>query len=193
MYLFQAISLDLICSVAHPILVVYRQTAPQVCAFAMLYALYIFYCSPMCPNTNSSFPRKCLAALSAAAPPQGLFAIPASFLIVVVFPRSFRQASIFNSSPQANTTTSVEPLSFATISLTCSALYFLVVTFFTANPLFSLSSSCALIQHFAIRFCAISTPPGKPALTLPPSHQGFWTRSKECRSVVRGRAAEETR
>ena len=105
----------------------------------------------------------------------------------------YHHARISISSPHPNTTTFVDPLSLANISRTSSALYFLVTTFLTASPLFSLSSSCALIQHFAIRLCAISTPPGKPALTLPPSHQGFWTRSKEWRSVVRGRAAEETR
>ena len=103
------------------------------------------------------------------------------------------QAFSFSSSPQSSTATPVPPLPLAIISRTSAALYFLVTTFFTDSPLFSLSSSCALIQHLAIRFCAISTPPGSPALTLPPNHHGFSTRSKECSKAVKGRAAAETR
>ena len=103
------------------------------------------------------------------------------------------QALSFSSSPQSSTATPVAPLPLAIISRTSAELYFLVTTFLTDRPLFSLSSSCALIQHLAIRFCAISTPPGKPALTLPPSHHGFSTRSKECSNAVKGRAAAETR
>ena len=103
------------------------------------------------------------------------------------------QAFSFSSSPQSSTAIPVPPWPFAIISRTSAALYFLVTTFFTDSPLFSLSSSCALIQHLAIRFRAISTPPGRPALTLPPNHHGFSTRSKECSRAVKGRAAAETK
>lgn len=102
-------------------------------------------------------------------------------------------AFIVISVPHSSTLTSQFGLSRLTISLTSSLVYFRIVTFITARPEFSLSSSCALIQHLAIRFFAISTPPGSPALTLPPSHHGFCTRSKLWRKVVRGSAARGTR
>lgn len=85
------------------------------------------------------------------------------------------------------------PNSCLSIFRTSSFVYFLVFTDITESPVLSLSSSCALIQHLAIRFCAISIPPGKPAATLPPRYQGFSTRSKECSRSVRGRAAIDTR
>ena len=90
-------------------------------------------------------------------------------------------------------TSTLLPSSCLSIALTSSFVYFLVFTDMTESPVLSLSSSCALIQHLAIRFCAISIPPGEPAATLPPRYQGFSTRSKECRRSVRGSAATDTR
>ena len=70
-------------------------------------------------------------------------------------------------------TSTLLPTSCLSICLTSSLVYFLVFTDNMARPVLSLSSSCALIQHLAIRFCAISIPPGKPAARLPPRYQGF--------------------
>jgi len=86
-------------------------------------------------------------------------------------------------------TSTFPPLSRRNISRTSSMLYFLVFVDITLTPLLSLSSSCALIQHLAISFCAISTPPGRPAAILPPIHHGLLTRSKEWSRRVRGSAA----
>ena len=81
------------------------------------------------------------------------------------------------------------PLPASTNLLTWSAVYFFVTTLLTERPVETLSSSCAEIQHFAIKFCAISKPPGVPELMLPPRYHGFCTWSKECKRQVNGSAA----
>lgn len=119
---------------------------------------------------------------------------PRSFTIVQEHTHAVHHAFSITSAPTPRFTTStLFPFSCRSISLASSLLYFRVFTDITLSPLLSLSSSCALIQHFAIRFCAISTPPGTPVAMLPPNHQGFCTREKEWRRSVRGRAALATR
>lgn len=104
------------------------------------------------------------------------------------------------SSPGCNTTASVPILLFGNFSLrglitlsTSSRSYFSITIFFVANPLTSLSPSCADIHALAHKFCAISSPPGKPVQTFPPMYQALLTRSKQCSRAVRGRAASLTR
>jgi hypothetical protein len=98
----------------------------------------------------------------------------------------FQPLSIRYSSPEARLMMSVSD-NFCSLTLrpSCnrtlisSEAYLPIRTCFTDHPRLFLSASCALIHAFAYRLRAICSPPGEPALILPPRYHGFSTRSKE--------------